>query len=500
MLAFICGTILVVFGWHMYPVVDGDAFYFIPTMKTYALTGNLDNKLINFSYELDPKGLGRFLFYVPAFPYFIGKIAALLGRTSYKDVVVILAVVRAFSLIVFVKTMLVVVHRLGPKGKNILIMPLALLLIISNAFFLFATNGRPEILSILVISVALFAETVLKIDWLKHLAIQVCIGILFPISLANGFIALSFYLFYIFFQPKSIIQKISLVVYASLIALIFLVLSYFLSGVDIQDGIAGLREHSRAQLLYHRQTGLSLLLKFWGSFFVFVALALLDCTLSVKCHFSKNKVSLADKLWLLVSLFIVTLCLFVFGLRAASIRYNYYAFLPLYQILSLRFLIKASILPSRILLFICNTLFVCALLLSLIEPIRVISLFPYYIFSGSTYSQMHEAYEQVNKGTCSVVYTPAAAMLDEEQIGSQYLINEQNTSIVPTIRMKNEGYAKKCIISFVQESNSLYKMPSGLALVADHGDHSPYTSLMRSLKLLSSPKGYSFKAFREDLN
>lgn len=140
-----------------------------------------------------------------------------------------------------------------------------------------------------------------------------------------------------------------------------------------------------------------------------------------------------------------------------------------------------------------------ALLLSLIDPLRAIAIFPYYLYSGSTYDQMQKAFQSVTTEPCSIVYTASVAMLDDKQLGSQYAINEQGSAIIPTIKMKKASHVPACVVALVQESNSLYQMPSALPLVADYGDRSPYTPLMRSIKLLNSPKGYSFKAFRSEL-
>jgi hypothetical protein len=65
--------------------------------------------------------------------------------------------------------------------------------------------------------------------------------------------------------------------------------------------------------------------------------------------------------------------------------------------------------------------------------------------------------------------------------------------------MKRDTPHATCVRAFVQEANSNSAPPSGTKLVADYSDKSPYTQILRSLRILNSPKGYSFRVYEGDL-
>ena len=110
---------------------------------------------------------------------------------------------------------------------------------------------------------------------------------------------------------------------------------------------------------------------------------------------------------------------------------------------------------------------------------------------------MKANYEETVSSSCAIVYTSGIAMLDEKQIGSNYRVGASG-EIQITERIKHDTNNYSCIRAFVQEVNSNSTPPSHMKLIADFSDKSPYTKILRSLKILNSPKGYSFRAYESE--
>jgi hypothetical protein len=54
---------------------------------------------------------------------------------------------------------------------------------------------------------------------------------------------------------------------------------------------------------------------------------------------------------------------------------------------------------------------------------------------------------------------------------------------------------KSCRLILVQELNSVELPPKQARMIFDFSDQSPQLAFLRKLRLLNSPKGYSFKAY-----
>jgi hypothetical protein len=323
---------------------------------------------------------------------------------------------------------------------------------------------------------------------------------LFPISIANGYIGIAFYLLYLFFDVKPTLKRLSYFAASALSSGLFLLFSYTIAysiaGIDIVDGIRALQSASQGQMS-RKDTSLKLLFNYWSSWSLFGLLASARCIQCARMFLRNKTFSFLDVAWLVLTGLVIAACIFVFGLRAAPVHYNLYAFLPIYQLLSLRLLIEVQLFSRRFWIFICTSALIAASALSLFTPIRSMALFPYYLLSGSTYAQMKQQFEKIETKECSIVYTGAVAFLDEKQSGSNYLRSD-SSGIIPTERMKKDGNDFSCEVAFVQETNTNSSFPVGMKLIADLGDRSPYTKKLRSLRILNSPKGYSFKAYRRD--
>jgi hypothetical protein len=208
--------------------------------------------------------------------------------------------------------------------------------------------------------------------------------------------------------------------------------------------------------------------------------------------------SFIDRLWLISSLFVLLVFVYLFGLRAANTHYQLYAFLPIYQILSLQLVLNIAGHSSRFPGLLWSPMIFFAAILSLLTPLQTILLFPYYLSSGSTYVQMKHAYENVDVNNCSTVYSAGIYVLDEKQVGSVYARNVKS-AVLLTERIKMAQNASPCVVAFVQEASSHSPAPVNMKLIADYRDRSPWTAKLRTLRLLNSPKGYSFAAYRQDL-
>ena len=136
--------------------------------------------------------------------------------------------------------------------------------------------------------------------------------------------------------------------------------------------------------------------------------------------------------------------------------------------------------------------------LSLLDPLRAAVLFPYYLASGSTYSKAMNNFLALDIGECALMYTGGLVVLDESLIGSQFRVDPQSHAVVSN-RIKYLDRDRKCIAAAVQEVNSNSRVPVNMEEIADYSDSSPWTPRLRALRLINSPKGYSFNAYRQDI-
>lgn len=496
-LCFVCSLILVMFAYYMYPVPDGDAIFFIPTIKTYAITGTLENKLVDMSFTTDPRGLGRFLYHTPGTPLFFGSLLSLFGVKSYQNVLILLSLARCASVFLFAKSVLLVLQRnVLPAGIHRVVMPS--ILVVSNAFFLFASNGRPEILSILIISVALLSALSIRKTFKKNLVIQICLGLLFPVSIVNGLVGVIFYALYLSFSIPSWRKKALYLLFGLFFSALFFLASYSLAGVDLQEAFHGLMMQGQSKFSDNGFFTVHQILFYFGTWGLFGILSILFLAKRSSDFLGDKANYLADKMWLIISLIALFYAVFSFGLRQPNSHYQLYAFICVYQILSLQLVLQAAGHGHKLFSAINICLIYAAIALSLLQPIKTILLFPYYLSSGSSYATMKQKFEDLKPANCSMVYTTSVAMLDESQFGSIYSMNGAG-GINKTERIKKYEKDSSCVMAIVQEANSNSPLPTEANLVADFSDRSPYTGFLRSMRLLNSPKGYSFKVYRSDL-
>ena len=134
--------------------------------------------------------------------------------------------------------------------------------------------------------------------------------------------------------------------------------------------------------------------------------------------------------------------------------------------------------------------------LSLIEPVRTAVLFPYYLASGSTYHEATKNFQALDVGECALMYSNGIAVLDESQRGSQLRFDE-SARPVASRRIKSLYEDQQCVIAIVQEVNSNVRLPVGMEEIVDHRDRSSWTPKLKALRLLNSPKGYSFSVYKK---
>lgn len=492
-------SVLVGLAWNMYPVPDGDASHFLPPIKTFASSGLLQNKLQDLSFQTDPLRQGRFLYYTPGFPVLVGSLLSLAGLESYRSVLVLLALIRSATVFVFARSILLILKS-RQELVNTQYHLLALSLVISNALFLFSSNGRPEILSMLIISSVVLVSISPLSELPRHIAIGFGIGLVFPVSIANGCISISFYLIYLAFNVKSLPRRAIFISWALLISCLSLLLSYQIPNLSITEGIQGIALHGR-MALSRSDTSFTLVLRYWRTWAMFALLAGIYLLRLLTHHVRQNYLNIAERVWLVSSGLIVIILIYIFGFRAAPIHYNFYAFLPLYQIMALYLLFDLKAGRQKVALYISWVVACGALFLSLVFPLRDVALFPYYLASGNTYSEARQAFKDINTDACYLVYTPGLFVLDDSQVGSMYRVDE-SLEFLPSERIANEANHKQCVVALVQDVNnrnrSRIPVVKNMELIKDWADRSPYTSFLRAMRILNSPQGYSFRAFKDD--
>ena len=459
--AILCSIILFTFSYNMYPVPDGDSIFFLPTIKSFASSRVLENKLVDLSYNTDLSKSGRFLFHTPGTPLIIGSLMSLFRTYSYNATLLTLSLVRCASIFVFAKVVILLITHSGTKIRLWHVL-LSSALIFSNGLFLTASNGRPEILSMLITSFAIYSSMVIDSDQYRHFILQLCISILFPVSVANGLIACLFYLLYLTFESTNITKSVYYMCSLIFFSIFFFAISYVSSGVSLLDGMAGLALHSKMVFSRSRTVGLGQIFSYWKSWMLFGLMGCISLSVFIQYQWCNLAKKLYQRIWLAFLVISLLYVLYYFGLRSAPSHYQLYAFLPLYQILALRLLIGRQHQRNRSKQIILKFIFTFALLFSLIGPIRLIVLFPYYLYSGYSYENMKSNYEYMASSSCAIVYTSAIAMLDDKQIGSKYRLGREGQLQVSQ-RIKNDAYKKySCIRAFVQEVNSNSNPPSDM--------------------------------------
>jgi hypothetical protein len=480
----------------MYPVPDGDSIFFVPTIKSFASLRVLENKIVNLSYKTDLSKSGRFLFHTPGTPLIIGSLLSLFGNNSYAATFLMLSIVRCASVFIFSKAVLLSLSFAVSKVRpwHILI---SSALVLSNGLFLTASNGRPEILSMLIISIAVLSGIGIRSELQRHFVLQLCIALLFPVSIANGIIAILFYMVYLSFEFANIAKRLYSIGSLILFSALFFKLSYLLSGVSLRDGIAGLALHSSMVFSQNRTSGLGQLISYWRTWMLFGFMACTRLSGLIKYNWCNIAATIEQRIWLASSVISVLYGVYYFGLRSGPSHYQLYAFLPLYQVLALGLVIDLKYQSKRYKQILIRFIFSVAIVFSLVDPLRTILLYPYYLYSGSSYANMKAHYEEIASSSCAIMYTSSIAMLDEKQIGSQYKLGAAG-EIEMSERIKHDTNKYSCIRAFVQEINSSFGSPSQMRLIADFSDKSPLTKILRSLRLLNSPKGYSFRAYESN--
>jgi len=350
-----------------------------------------------------------------------------------------------------------------------------------------------------IVSVSLLAALSINSSVKRHFALALCIGLLFPVTLANGIIGCVFYLFYLFIDIKNVKTRFAFLAFALASGFLLLILSYLAAGLPLGDGFRGLSIHAKLQL-GRTDTGLGLVLSAWRSWIIFAVLSVVYLIISLISvpAIRQSTTPVLDRMWLGSSFIFLAYSVYFFGLRAAPTNYNLYAFLPLYQFLSFRLLIDLNSHNLKILSYVFQGALVAGLLLSLLEPLRSAVLFPYYLVSGSTYSQAKNNFLALDIDECNLMHTAGLALLDESQRGSQFKVDDSSHFLISK-RIKFSGGGRTCIAAIVQEINANSRLPVDMEMIADYSDKSPWTPRLRALRLLNSPKGYSFYAYKKEL-
>lgn len=484
--------LLLFMAWSLYPVSDGDAPYFMPAAHWYARNGRLVNKLVEFTYATDPSGEARFLFYPPAFSLLIGKLASLVGRESYRGVFLWVAILRAAGVLLFSG----IIYRVLVSNIQIkrywLLASAGLMLIMSQGLYLLPANGRGETLSMTLVcaGVALEFSQLPRRRWIM----SIIVALIFSISIANGCIALWVYAVHLAFLERSVPAKIVWIIATVLLALAFFYFSYVFAGIDFSEGMEGLRLNVKLQLR-RTDTSLPLLLSFWRSWLIFAVMAAYQALACFLRSSFLKKASALNRSYLALVLLLLAACVYTFA-RTAPSHYSIYAFLPLLQVLSFCFLAE-SLAWSSVKSFVAVIGMSLAILLSLVMPLQAIAVFPYYIQSGRSYQAASKKLSELRSTwKCSLLYSSGLYVLDPKLEGSIYSID--SGGYANSTRAKREDALNgrsSCRLILVQEVNSDSDAPSKARQVMDFSDQSAHLGLLRRLRLVNSPKGYSFRAY-----
>jgi hypothetical protein len=492
-------VLLLFLAWNFYPVSNSDAAWFVPGAQWQSRQGLLYNKLIDFVYDSDPSGEGRFLFYPPFFTFLIGKLASFSSDTSYRPVFLWIAVARLTGVIIFAflvwKLLVVNMHL----RRYWLLLTAGLMTIASQALYLLPANGRGEILTMTLVSAAMAMECT---RWAhRRWGTSALIALIFSISIANGALALWIYALYLIFIERSLGARLRWIVATSILMSFWFLLSYKLTGVDITAGLAGVRANASMQL-NRTDTSIPYLFSWWKSWVLFALLAVVQTLVQLRRSNIAKMLHGADRIYLAATVAVLAGCIYLFALRTAPSHYSLYAFLPLFQILSLGLLAEnlarsASSRGYTIFLVIC-----LATLMSLLSPLQALAFYPYYSSSGRTYQEAKLKADELKASTgCSLLYTNGLYALDPELQGSIFSLDSSGVATSRRIQKEeSESGKRSCRLILVQELNSVDLPPKNAKMILDFSDQSPQLAFLRKIRALNSPKGYSFKAYLQEIS
>ena len=485
-------TILInlLFAYQIYPVADGDATAFAPAALDVNVNGTLFNRVSKLSYDTDPLQLGRFLYYPPLFPIIVGKLSVWLGIEGYAGIFVAMALIRAIGIVAFA-LILIDIYRTAIErnpSSRLLWLGLSCGVLLSYGLFIFPTNGRPEVLTITLITLSLWIEY-FKVKW-GFVGQLLLIPLTISTSLVGGGILLTIYTIYLLHQNYSERQVIGRGLLLMVISTIVMYLSYALAGVNIADSLYAIRQ--RAAMDIRRTDGsLALLVRYYWTWVLFCGLAFLHAAPALAQTFQKS--SLFRKVLLGLASLLLAFEFWFFGIRVAPMHYNLYSFLPVFQVLGLTYVYQRQAQGKAKLLYAAVTpMCVTAIMLSLLIPGRAIALYPYYLASGKSFRNARTTYEDIlsSNHQCNIMYTTGLSVVDEVLQGRIYpqFSIEQGVSVA----------GNPCTIVLVQQVNgaaSWLEVP-GSEEIVDWSDESAIYSLLKKLHVLNNPQGYSFRGFR----
>jgi hypothetical protein len=512
----------------MYPVPDGDAVFFLPAIRSYAVNGVIEHQANPLSYVTDPKGFGRYLFYPPMFMVIVGGVVRSLGLTSYPGILMVLATMRVASVAIFA----IAIQRLARRRYGAAIPPMvtvvAVLLVMSNGLFLLASNGRPEVLTLLLANAATLVAVAAP-AW-KDVALPLIAGLMFSFSIASGVIGFAMYAVYLCFAQRSCTRRFLLATVAGVLMVALFVAGYSVAGIDMGDGIAGIGLHSKIQLTRTSTQSLEEFCRFWTSWFLFFAIACIN----VARKLSRRVVEMPEgcsRIQFVAAVLLLAATILFFG-RCAPSHYNIYAFLPIYQALAFAGFLACDALADpaigrggrttdgawawphqRIVRGPFLATLVVAASLACGHTAMQLLPFPYYLLSGCDYRSMKEVFDGVlaEHPETLFLYTGGLQLLDDSLAGSMLSdglagsgslspFDEHGRFTSP--RARHEGREKERSIVFIQE-RATYQVPPRLPphlhkIVIDATDEGPAPLPIRGLRILRSRQGYGFTAFEQE--
>jgi len=157
----VLGTSLLTFAWNVWPLLDGDAIWFVPPMFAYAKEHRLVNEAVARVRDYDSLGEGRLVYHGFLYSMVVGKLALF---PSYRAVVITMGILDVCSLFLWAAAFYRIMARLAGNFRLwhlLLILPS----LTGLAAALAGLRGRPEPFVILLLGVLSNVLLSLPLHW-----------------------------------------------------------------------------------------------------------------------------------------------------------------------------------------------------------------------------------------------------------------------------------------------------------------------------------------------
>jgi hypothetical protein len=257
-LSFIVSIILILYGFNIFPIPGTDSIVFIPPALYFSKGLGLSNPIYYVTSFTDLTHTGRFNYYVPFFPFFMGILSKI--QPGIKTIFVCCSLLGMTNLLLYTWH----ISRTLSGKLSLSFKVLILLSITYIATYLLPTVGRPEIITILM--VFLVYTTYKSRQNFSNSAYNIIICTLMALILATQVIC--FYFCFLFFVTYEVVntENISRTIVTNILrfigtlALFCIILQ--LSPNGLSNTIDGIRLHS-VFVFTRSDRSLSLFVHYW---------------------------------------------------------------------------------------------------------------------------------------------------------------------------------------------------------------------------------------------